>query len=73
MHIFDTKLLAKIGRACRKAGILNPSKEQTSAFLDQLLTLGVPVEHRSSGRISRVLRGEKPVESLLIESRKTKI
>jgi len=66
MHIYDSKLTAKIGRAFRKSGI-QPTKEQASAFLDELLTIGVPVLHRSSSRIARVIRGEKPVQSLLKE------
>jgi hypothetical protein len=64
MHLFDPKLMAKVRRAYRKAG-LDPTEEQASAFLDELLLLNVPVIHRSSSRIAKALRGEVTVASLL--------
>jgi hypothetical protein len=64
MHLFDPKLMGKVRRAYRKAGI-DPTEEQASAFLDELLTLNVPVLNRSSSRIAKVLRGEVPIASLI--------
>lgn len=59
-------MAAKIRRAYRKAG-LEPSEKEAAAFLDKLLDLKVPILHRGSRRIAKVLSGEKPIESLLIE------
>jgi hypothetical protein len=67
MHLFDPKLMAKLKRAYRKAGI-DPTEEQASAFLDELLLLNVPVLHRGSSRIAKVIRGERTVLSLLDEA-----
>jgi hypothetical protein len=66
-----TMLLARIRRAFRRA-----SKEATpaevAAFLDELLAAGVPVINRTSRRIARVIRGEKPLLSLLVNMRTRK-
>jgi hypothetical protein len=37
------------------------------AFLSDLVAAGVPVMRRSSGRLAKVVKGELPVESLLLE------
>jgi hypothetical protein len=52
-------LLAKIGRTFRKADKPEASPEERAAFLESLIALGIPVAHRSSGRMARVLRGER--------------
>jgi hypothetical protein len=60
------KIRAKIGRAYRKAGKADASEDEKDMFCGKLVhLLGVDLEHRSSGRIARVLKGELPPESLL--------
>jgi hypothetical protein len=59
----DPLLISKIRRAYKKAG-MDASEEERTAFRDRLLELNVPVLSRGS-RISKVLTGEKPIESLL--------
>jgi hypothetical protein len=44
---------------------MDASEEERTAFLDRLLELNVPVLSRGSRRLSKVLTGEKPIESLL--------
>jgi hypothetical protein len=63
------KVMAKLARAYHKAGII-PTEEQAAALLDQLVSIGVPVEHRGSSRIAKVIKGAKPIESLLVEDKR---
>jgi hypothetical protein len=61
----DRKMLGKVKRAFIKAGV-EAGPEAQADFLNNLLSAKVPVLNRSSGRISRVLKGEKSIESLLL-------
>ena len=56
----DRKMLGKVKRAFLKAGV-EAGPEAQAAFLNDLLMANVPVLNRSSGRIARVLKGEKGV------------
>ena len=60
------KIMGKLRRAFRKAGKSEASETEISAFLTLLLETKVPVLHRSSGRIARVVKGEQNIESLLL-------
>ena len=60
------KIMGKLRRAFRKAGRTEVSEGEISAFLASLLEAKVPVLNRSSGRIARVLKGEKSIETLLL-------
>jgi hypothetical protein len=61
----DRKMLGKIKRAFLKAGV-EASPEAQAAFLNDLLRGNVPVLNRSSGRIARVVKKERGIESLLL-------
>ena len=61
----ERKMLGKIKRAFLKAGVEAGPGAQAD-FLNNLLMANVPVLNRSSGRIARVLKGEKSIESLLL-------
>ena len=61
----DRKMLGKVKRAFLKAGV-DAGPEAQADFLNDLLLAKVPVLNRSSGRIARVLKGEKSIESLLL-------
>jgi hypothetical protein len=61
----DRKMLGKVKRAFRKAGV-EAGPEAQADFLNDLLLAGVPVRNRSSGRIARVVKGEQSIESLLL-------
>jgi hypothetical protein len=61
----DRKMIGKVKRAFLKAGV-EAGPEAQAAFLKDLLMAKVPVLNRSSGRIARVLKGEKSIESLLL-------
>jgi hypothetical protein len=67
----DRKMLGKVKRAFLKAGV-EAGTEAQAAFLSDLLRANVPVLNRSSGRIARVLKGEKSIESLLLTRVPTK-
>ena len=67
----DRKMLAKVKRALSKAGV-EAGPEAQAAFLNDLLMANVPVLHRSSGRIARVVKGEQSIESLLLARVPTK-
>jgi hypothetical protein len=60
------KMMGKLRRAFRKAGKPAISEAEISAFLASLLEAKVPVLNRSSGRIARVIKGEKSIENLLL-------
>jgi hypothetical protein len=60
------KMMGKLRRAFLKAGKPEVSEAEISAFLASLLEAKVPVLNRSSGRIARVLKGEKSIENLLL-------
>ena len=66
------KIMGKLRRAFRKAGKLEASETEIRAFLTSLLEAKVPVLNRSSGRIARVVKGEKSIESLLLARVSTK-
>jgi hypothetical protein len=68
----NRKMMAKLSRAFRKAGKPEASDAEISAFLASLLEAKVPVLNRSSSRISRVLKGEQNIESLLLARVPTK-
>jgi hypothetical protein len=68
----NRKMMAKVGRALRKAGKSEASDAEIRAFLTSLLEANVPVLNRSSGRIARVVKGEKSIESLLLTHVPTK-
>ena len=61
----DRKMLGKVKRAFLKAGV-EAGPEAQASFLNDLLLANVPVLNRSSGRIARVVKGEKSIESLLL-------
>ena len=67
----DRKMLGKMKRAFVKAGV-EAAPEAQAAFLNDLLMANVPVLNRSSGRIARVVKGEKSIESLLLARVSTK-
>ena len=51
-------MLAKIGRAYKKADMPNVSEQKKLEFAEELLAAGVPILNRSSARISRAIKGE---------------
>jgi hypothetical protein len=61
----DRKMLGKVKRAFLKAGV-EARPEAQAAFLNDLLLAKVPVLNRSSSRISRVIKGEQSIESLML-------
>jgi len=61
----DRKMLSKVKRAFLKAGV-EAGPEAKAAFLNDLLMANVPVLHRSSARIARVVKKEQSIESLLL-------
>ena len=66
------RMLSKVARAYRKAGIKGGGTESDhTAFVHTLLNAGVPVLERSSGRISRAMRGEIQIEDLKVNGRPT--
>src|SRR4030088_821829 len=66
------RMLSKVARAYRKAGIKGGGTESDhTAFVHTLLNAGVPVLERSSGRISRPMRGEIQIEDLKVNGRPT--
>jgi hypothetical protein len=67
----DRKMLGKVKRAFLKAGV-EAGPEAQGDFLNALLLAKVPVLNRSSGRIARVVKGEKSIESLLLARVSTK-
>lgn len=62
-------MLAKLGRAYKKAGMPDVSEEKKLEFAQELLVAGVPLANRSSARIARVLNGEITIEALKVSSR----
>ena len=62
----NRKMISKLRRAFRKAGKSEASEAEISAFLTSLLETKIPVLNRSSGRIAKVVKGEKSMESLLL-------
>lgn len=68
----NRKMISKLRRAFRKVGRPEVSEAEINAFLASLLEAKVPVLNRSSGRISRVVKGEKSIESLLLARVPTK-
>jgi hypothetical protein len=60
----NRKMMSKLRRAYRKAGKSEASETEIMAFLTSLVEANVPVLNRSSGRITRVVKGEQNIESL---------
>ena len=66
------RMLSKVAKAYRKAGIKGGGTESDhTAFVHTLLSAGVPILERSSGRISRAIRGEIQIEDLKNNGRST--
>lgn len=64
------RMLSKVARAYRKAGIKGGGRESDhTAFVHTLLNAGVPILERSSSRISRAIRGEIQIEDLKVGGR----
>ena len=63
----ERRALGKLRRAFRKAGKPEATEAELHEFLDALRAAGVPVMRRSSGRLAKVVKGERTVESLLLE------
>ena len=63
----ERRALGKLRRAFRKAGKPEATEAELRAFLNDLVAAGVPVVRRTSGRIAKVVRGERTIESLLLE------
>jgi hypothetical protein len=61
----DRKMLGKVRRAFANSGV-EAGPEAQAAFLNDLLRANVPVLNRSSGRIARVVKGEKSIATLLL-------
>ena len=61
----DRKMRGKVKRAFVKAEV-EAGPEAQAAFLNDLLIANVPVLNRSSGRIARVVKGERSIASLLL-------
>jgi hypothetical protein len=62
-------MLAKLGRAYKKATMPDVSEEKKLEFAQALLAAGVPILTRSSARISRAIKGEITIEALKVSSR----
>jgi len=62
-------MLAKLGRAYKKAGMPDVSEEKKLSLAQELLGAGVPLANRSSARIARVLKGEISIEDLKVSPR----
>jgi hypothetical protein len=66
------RMLSKVARAYRKAGIKGGGTESDhTSFVHTLFNAGAPVLERSSGRISRAIRGEIQIEDLKVNGRPT--
>jgi len=63
-------MLAKVNRAFKKAGKEASDAEQLK-FAEELLAAGVPIMSRSSGRISRAIKGEISIADLKVSRRAT--
>lgn len=57
-------MLAKLGRAYKKAGMPDVSEEKKHQFAQELLAAGIPILNRTSARISRAIKGEITIEAL---------
>ena len=63
----ERRALGKPRRAYRKAGQPDAPETTLREFLATLRAAGVPVMRRTSGRLAKVVKGERTVESLLLE------
>ena len=63
----ERRALGKLRRAYRKAGQPYAPETTLREFLATLRAVDVPVMRRSSGRLAKVIKGERTVESLLLE------
>jgi hypothetical protein len=59
--------LGKLRRAFKKAGEPGANEAELRALLDALRAAGVPVMRRTSGRLAKVVKGERTIDSLLLE------
>jgi hypothetical protein len=57
-------MLAKVGRAYKKADMPDVSEQKELEFAQELLAAGVPILNRSSAMLSRALKGEISMEDL---------
>lgn len=64
-------MLAKVGRAFKKADMTNVSEQKKLEFTQELLAAGVPILNRSSTRISRAIKGEISIGDLKVSRRAT--
>ena len=64
-------MLAKVGRAYKKANMPTVSEQKKLEFAQELLAAGVPILTRSSARISRAIKGEISIEDLKVSRRAT--
>ena len=64
-------MLAKIGRAYKKAGTVKggDTEPDHEAYAFTLLTAGIPILERSSSRIARAIKGEIEIADLKVDSR----
>src|SRR5260370_3759045 len=66
------RMLSKVARAYRKAGIKGGGTESDhTAFVHTLLNAGVSILERSSGRIARAIKGEIEIADLELSGRGT--
>ncbi len=66
-------MLAKIGRAYKKAGTVKGGDTEADyeAYAFTLLNAGIPILERSSGRIARAIKGEIEIADLKVSGRGT--
>jgi hypothetical protein len=67
-------MLAKIGRAYKKAGTVKGGGTEADheAYAFTLLTAGIPILERSSSRIARAIKGEIEIADLKVNGRTVK-
>src|SRR6266478_5193711 len=66
------RMLSKVARAYRKAGIKGGGTESDhTAFIHTLLSAGVPILERSSNRIAKAIKCENGIPGLKVSGRVT--
>ena len=66
------RMLSKVARAYRKAGIKGGGTESDhTAFVHTLLNAGIPILERSSSRIARAIKSEIEIADLKVNGRGT--
>ena len=67
------RMLSKVARAYRKAGIKGGGTESDhAAFVHTLLNAGIPILERSSSRIAKAIKGEIEIADLKVNGRTAK-